>query len=86
MGQKGKWQLVQRPVSKGLRAGPARQSRIGEGKKRRKAKKMAGKEQEGNKIQKREVRKGKSGRGSERETAEGCVLIENKMKTFIEPS
>lgn len=63
MGQKGEWQLVQRPVSKGLRAGLARQGRIGEGKKRRKAKKTAGKEQEGNKIQKREVRKGKSGRG-----------------------
>ena len=51
MGQKGEWQLVQRPVSKGLRAGLARQGRIGEGKKRRKAKKTAGKEQEGKALQ-----------------------------------
>ena len=52
MGQKGEPRWVQRPVSKGLRAGLVKQDQAGEGKKTRPAKKMAGKEQEGNKIQK----------------------------------
>ena len=52
VGQKGEPRWVQRPVSKGLRAGLVKQDQAGEGKKTRTAKKMAGKEQEGNKIQK----------------------------------
>lgn len=48
MGQKGERRRVQRPVSEGLRAGLVKQDQVGEGKKTRRAKKMAGKEQEGN--------------------------------------